>query len=245
MADTPQAEETAVIAVMRNRLQAVEAVLQKQPHVSLGNLVMLSGMLRSQLEKIYGKDSPLLMDLPSRAIDRSIPDPRAELIKRLELVRRFIEALEAVPKATKSPLLGKKIFIGHGASLVWLQLKVFLNDHLHLPCDEFNLEPVAGITTAARIETMLAQAGFAFVVMTAEEKHADGLVYARPNVIHESGLFQGKLGNPRAIILVEDGCSVFSNIEGLTQIRFPHNNLESAFQKIRGVLKREGFYKGT
>jgi predicted nucleotide-binding protein len=172
--------------------------------------------------------------------DRSIADRRAELIKRAQQVRRIIEALEAAPEAAKSPPLGRKIFIGHGHSLVWLQLKDFIRDHVRHPCDEFNIEPAAGITTTARLDAMLGEAGFAFVVMTAEETHADGRVYARPNVIHESGLFQGKLGTPRAIILLEDGCSDFSNIAGLTHIPFPQGNLKPALHEVRGVLEREG-----
>ena len=90
---------------------------------------------------------------------------------------------------------------------------------------------------------MLAHAGFAFVVMTAEEEHADGKIYARPNVIHEAGLFQGKLGTRRAIVLLEDGCSDFSNIAGLTQIRFHKDDLRATFEQVRGVLKREGLVK--
>jgi predicted nucleotide-binding protein len=38
------------------------------------------------------------------------------------------------------------------------------------------------------------------------------------NVIHEAGLFQGRLGFERAIILLEDGCEEFSNIQGYGQI---------------------------
>jgi len=39
---------------------------------------------------------------------------------------------------------GNKIFIGHGRSLVWMQLRSFLTDRLHLTCDEFNEESTAG-----------------------------------------------------------------------------------------------------
>ena len=60
------------------------------------------------------------------------------------------------------------------------------------------------------------------------------------NVVHEAGLFQGRLGFTKAIILLEDGCQGFSNIEGLGQIRFPKGNIQSAFEEIRRVLEREG-----
>jgi predicted nucleotide-binding protein len=75
--------------------------------------------------------------------------------------------------------------------------------------------------------------------MTAADTHADASAHARENVIHESGLFQGRLGFKRAIILLEEGCEQFSNIHGLTRIPFPKGNLEPVFEKVRQVLERE------
>ena len=63
---------------------------------------------------------------------------------------------------------------------------------------------------------------------------------ARMNVIHEVGLFQGRLGFTKAIVVLEEGCEEFSNIQGLGQIRFPKNNISAAFEEIRAVLEREG-----
>jgi predicted nucleotide-binding protein len=134
---------------------------------------------------------------------------------------------------------GTKVFVGHGRSLVWHQLKSFLSDRLHLQCDEFNAEAAAGLTTTDRLREMLDSACFAFLVMTAEDIHSDNSSHARENVIHEAGLFQGRLGFNRAIILLEEGCALFSNIHGLTHISFPKGNLEPAFEKIRLVLERE------
>ena len=57
------------------------------------------------------------------------------------------------------------------------------------------------------------------------------------NVIHEAGLFQGRLGFLKAIILLEQGCEEFSNIHGLGQIRFPKGNLSAKFQEIRELLE--------
>jgi len=87
---------------------------------------------------------------------------------------------------------------------------------------------------------MLDAAAIAFVVMTAEDEAADGKMQARMNVIHESGLFQGRLGFTKAIVLLEDGCEDFSNIHGLGQIRFPKGRIEAPFEEIRQVLEREG-----
>jgi predicted nucleotide-binding protein len=197
---------------------------------------MFSGGIRHFFEQIYSEGSPLLAALPNKPYKTVEGDARQALEQRVDQAKRIVQALEAA----LNPILGNKVFIGHGRSLEWLKLKDFIREEFRLPCDEFNVEPVAGVSTAQRIETMVSQAAIAFIVMTAEEKHADGAVYARPNVIHESGLFQGKLGNLRAIILLEEGCADFSNISGLTQIRFPRDDISARFEKIRGVLKREG-----
>ena len=50
----------------------------------------------------------------------------------------------------------------------------------------------------------------AFLVLTAEDEQTDGTLHARENVIHEAGLFQGRLGFEKAIILLEEGCQEFS-----------------------------------
>ncbi len=49
-----------------------------------------------------------------------------------------------------------------------------------------------------------------------------------------------QLGFNRAIVVLEEGCEAFSNIEGLGQIRFPKGNIKAAFEEIRQVLEREG-----
>jgi predicted nucleotide-binding protein len=133
-----------------------------------------------------------------------------------------------------------KIFIGHGRSQAWRDLKDFIQDRLKLAPDEFNLSPAAGLATKERLEQMLDEASFAFLVMTAEDEHADATAHARENVVHEAGLFQGRLGFRRAIILLEEGCAEFSNIQGLGQIRFPKGNIKAKSEEIRAVLEREG-----
>jgi predicted nucleotide-binding protein len=143
-------------------------------------------------------------------------------------------------RAKRSKEIGTNVFIGHGRSAMWRELKDFIQDRLHLPWDEFNRVPVAGVTNIARLSEMLDAAAIAFLVMTAEDEQADGRIHPRMNVIHEAGLFQGRLGFTRAIVLLEEGCEEFSNILGLGQIRFPTGNIKAAFDEVRQVLEREG-----
>jgi predicted nucleotide-binding protein len=136
--------------------------------------------------------------------------------------------------------VGTNVFIGHGRSPAWRELKDFVQDRLGLPFDEFNRVPVAGVTNIARLSQMLDDAAIALVIMTAEDERVDGAMLARMNVIHEVGLFQGRLGFTKAIVLLEEGCEEFSNIAGLGQIRFPTNNIAAAFEEVRRVMEREG-----
>jgi len=131
------------------------------------------------------------------------------------------------------------IFIGHGRSAAWKELKDFVVERLRLDYEEFNRESTAGRSTKERLLEMLDRCCFALLVMTAEDEQADGDMHARQNVIHEVGLFQGRYGFERAIVLLEDGCREFSNIHGVGQIRFPKGNIAAAWEDVRRVLERE------
>lgn len=170
----------------------------------------------------------------------SIQYPFFALRKISEIAEQSAKHLERkLGKMMASTARGTHIFIGHGRSHVWRDLKDFIKDKLKLEYDEFNRVPVAGITNVDRLKEMLDQAAFAFIVMTAEDEMADGAIIARQNVIHEVGLFQGRLGFHRAIVVLEAGCEEFSNITGLGQLRFPKGDIKSKFEEIRDLLERE------
>lgn len=164
-----------------------------------------------------------------------------ELAMKLEKLAAHLARVAKLD--VRADRIGTNVFIGHGRSRVWRDLKDFVQDRLRLPWDEFNRVPVAGITNIARLSEMLDSAAFAFVIMTAEDELADGTSQARMNAIHEVGLFQGRLGFTKAIVLLEDGCQEFSNIQGLGQIRFPTGNIAAKFEEIRQVLEREGVFE--
>lgn len=165
----------------------------------------------------------------------------------LRETERIAAPIATTPLATLARPAGKAdhsaesptIFIGHGRSRLWLVLKEFLVERLHLQYEEFNREPMAGISTVDRLQQLLERADFAFLLLTPEDEQLDGTVRARENVVHEAGLFQGKLGFRKAIVLLEEGCDQFSNIRGLTHIPFPKGKPEASFEEIRRVLERE------
>jgi predicted nucleotide-binding protein len=164
-------------------------------------------------------------------------------LRNLENATRLSAAhvarLEEKQKPAMTTTKGTTVCIGHGRSSLWRDLKDFLVERLHIKVDEFNSIPTAGISTTDRLTEMLDAAAFAFLIMTGEDEQADGKRHARLNVVHEAGLFQGRLGFKKAIILLEDGCEEFSNAHGLGQIRFPKANISAQFEEIRRVLERE------
>jgi hypothetical protein len=171
----------------------------------------------------------------------SMRGPKFACESLAKIVRRAFSHLERTEKRqAKAERIGTNVFIGHGRSKEWKDLKDFISERMRLPWDEFNRIPVAGIPNTVRLSTMLDAAAIAFLVMTAEDEKADGKMQARMNVVHEAGLFQGRLGFSRAIVMLEEGCEAFSNIEGLGQIRFPKNNIKAAFHDVQLVLEREG-----
>ena len=161
-----------------------------------------------------------------------------DLRKFVLRLAKHVQSLDPIP--IQENKMGNKIFIGHGHSPQWREIKDFLSDRLGLDWDEFNRVPVAGVPNTIRLAQMLDQACMAFLILTAEDEDSDGTLHARMNVVHEAGLFQGRMGFERAIILLEDGCEGFSNIEGLGQIRFPKGNISAIFEEVRQVLQREG-----
>ena len=139
----------------------------------------------------------------------------------------------------QSSSIGTRVFIGHGHSQLWRELKDFIQDQLGLQVDEFNRVQTAGVSTIGRLTEMMDSSGIAFLVMTGEDEQPTGELRPRENVVHEAGLFQGRLGFQRAIVLLENGCEKFSNNAGLTHVDFPKGNIRAAFWDVKETLERE------
>ncbi len=132
-----------------------------------------------------------------------------------------------------------KVFIGHGRDMQWRDLKDHLHDHHGLEVIAYEIGPRAGLSVKDVLERMLNSSSFALLVLTGEDQHVDGELHARQNVVHELGLFQGRLGFTRAIALLEDGVQEFSNILGVNQIRFSQGNIRETFGDVVATIRRE------
>ena len=190
-----------------------------------------------------------------QALEQGICNPpHLSIIARVQMIQHTVVVVRALAEFAKhaathlsrqqrqrrvNGVVGSNVFIGHGHSQIWRELKDFIEDRLGLPVDEFDGVPTAGASITDRLSKMLDDAAFAFLILTGEDEQPGGKRRARMNVIHEVGLFQGRLGFNRAIVLLEEGCEKFSNIDGLIYIAFPNSHIRSAFEEIRMVLERE------
>lgn len=131
------------------------------------------------------------------------------------------------------------VFIGHGRSTLWRELKDHLQDMHGYSVEAYEVGARAGHTIRDILDSMLDNSSFAFLVMTAEDEMSDGTYQPRMNVVHELGLFQGRLGWPRAIMLLEEHVKEFSNMSGIHQLRFSEGNIKETFGDILATLARE------
>ncbi|MGY4231885.1 putative nucleotide-binding protein [Bradyrhizobium sp. USDA 4449] len=146
-----------------------------------------------------------------------------------------------LPAAKTEQFLREKlaIFVGHGRNPAWRDLKDHLSDKHGYNVTAYETGPRVGLHIADVLETMEDEASFAILVMTGENEDQHGGLHARENVIHEVGLFQGRLGFRRAIVLLEDGCAEFSNIAGVQYIPFAKGNIRETFGEVLATIRRE------
>ena len=74
-------------------------------------------------------------------------------ISSLEGIYNRLELYEE-PSNTPEQTFGDKVFVGHGHSPCWRDLKEFIVDRLNLACDEFNRVSTAGFTIPERLNQM-------------------------------------------------------------------------------------------
>jgi hypothetical protein len=93
------------------------------------------------------------------------------------------------PSTPKSEII---VFIGHGHSKQWEKLKSHLQDKHGIRIEAFETGARAGHAIRDILDNMTKKSSLALLVLTGEDK-TETAVRARQNVIHECGLFQGRV----------------------------------------------------
>jgi predicted nucleotide-binding protein len=133
-----------------------------------------------------------------------------------------------------------KVFLGHGRSLLWTKVERWLEKDKKLSIEAWESTSRIGVNVVQVLESMLSTCTFAVLVVTGEDATPAGTIRARQNVVHEVGLFQGKLGFRKVALLEQGGVEGFSNIDGLQTIRFAGDSVEATFPELERMMKREG-----
>lgn len=204
--------------------------------------------LAKKIEEFFSKyrSSSGLYIPPSQTsrVDSTVRDIHKLTSELSGLSEEEFESLKLSSRKKTAPTKGNKkepcVFIGHGRSKLWAALQIFLQNELDLKTVYYESESRVGDSIVPILKKMLEEASYAVLVLTAEDQTENGGVRARQNVIHEAGLFQGKLGFDRAVLLVQRGVEGFTNVDGLQYIPFTDDNIEEAFYPLQKALKTKG-----
>ncbi len=163
---------------------------------------------------------------------------RRQIEAVFEVFEKNVERCK-LPPLPEKPKSTPIVFIGHGGSGQWKELKDHLHEKHGYRIEAYEIGARTGHAIRDILEEMLNKTSFAILVMTGEDEVKNGEMRARQNVIHELGLFQGRLGFTKAIVLLEDGIEEFSNIHGINQIRYSKGNIKETFGEVLATLRRE------
>lgn len=190
--------------------------------------------------RILGGGYDLIISRSRRTCRAVIALPKRSQVERVfgtlesNVARCMMPPDESVDRSARPT-----VFIGHGRSHVWRDLKDHLQDQHDIKVEAYEIGARAGHTIRDILEDMLNKSSIAFLVMTGEDIQEDGSIRARQNVVHEVGLFQGRLGFSRAIVLLETGTDEFSNLHGVQQIRFRNGSVRETFGDVLATIRRE------
>ena len=151
-----------------------------------------------------------------------------------QVVQDFIQSLDPRRRSSTQP---PGVFIAHGGAADWLAVKDLVESELNRPAHYFERQTWASIAVTEAIIANLEHCSFAICVLTVEDLTAEGKRLARQNVVHEIGLFQGRYGFDRVVVLAEEGCDYVPQLAVPYCITFPHNGIRSTFWRVRTMIK--------
>ncbi|HEV7780756.1 MAG TPA: nucleotide-binding protein [Chitinophagaceae bacterium] len=136
----------------------------------------------------------------------------------------------------------KKIFIIHGHDQDNVEK---LQNMLY----SFNLEPIVlgqhysfeAPTIIEKFEKIGARCKYAIALCTPDDLiNKDDKIYSqpRPNVLYEIGWFCARLGRKRVLIFVKDGTDIFSDFQGVIQVRFK-GNVKECYESLHKALRNQ------
>lgn len=155
-----------------------------------------------------------------------------------EVTQDFISSLDVERRTSLQP---KGVFIAHGANPEWLAVQRFIEERFNLPVYSFESSSWGGREVTEALANYLERCSLAICVLTVEDFTGDGRKLARQNVVHEVGLFQGRHGFDRVVVLAEEGCNFVPQAANPYTISFPHNGIDQTFYRLAEMIRSRGF----
>jgi sugar/nucleoside kinase (ribokinase family) len=149
---------------------------------------------------------------------------------------RFIGDQEAERRGTAVP---RGVFVAHGGNPQWRAVKEFVEEEIRLPVHSFETGVWGSTQVTDALDDLLSRCGFAVCVLTAEDLSVDGQWRARQNVVHEVGLFQGRYGFDRVILLVEEGVVSVPRTAVPFSVSFPRNGIDTVLWRLRRMFQTQ------
>ncbi len=164
---------------------------------------------------------------------------RSEILKVFKIFDKDVHEYRVIERTDGEEDKKPVVYIGHGKSTQWKQLKDHFSKGKQFRVEEYETGARAGHAIRDILDEKTAKSSIALLVLTNEDEQNGEVTHARPNLIHETGLFQGKLGYNRVIVLVEEGAGELTDLYGIQQIKFPKNNIRKSFGDIQATIERE------
>ncbi len=141
-----------------------------------------------------------------------------------------------------SPPNGKKVFIMHGHDETnRLRLEKMIRESFHLTPVVMMDKALSGLTNFLNKFTKLAdECDYAIALFTKDDFIADRQLWqGRPNVIFELGWFCKKWDGDKVTLLVQEGTSMPSDLQGTEEFRFK-DSVEEKYQALHKILQDAG-----
>ncbi|RJL32904.1 ribokinase [Bailinhaonella thermotolerans] len=154
-----------------------------------------------------------------------------------QVTREFIGRLDRERRSDPA----KGVFIAHGANPEWRAVQRFIEERFELPVFSFESGSWGGRQVTEALAAYLERCSLAVCVLTAEDFTGDGRRLARQNVVHEVGLFHGRHGFDRVVVLAEEGCDFIPQTARPHVIPFPRNGIDRTFYRLAEMIRGHGF----
>lgn len=208
---------------------------------------------KKALQALYGYKAPIVRKYSDaiRRLRDITEDEYAALFAEFEHILNYLEFMSGQEAANAMsqpsvPPAGNNVFIIHGHDEVnTLRLRVLLQDHFGLSPVLMMSKPGMSRALLEKFEHSASACTLAFAIITPDDEiinHGQPYYQARPNVIFEAGWFVGRLGIPRVCLLLKDGATVQTDIDGISRIHF-RENVEEKVLEIQRELDAVEFPK--